>query len=309
MIGFVVLNYISWDDSLRCIESILCDEFDEDFRVYLVDNASPISPGRKMMEIVNSSKVYLIQNRENLGYARGNNVGIEVAINDGCQAVLVVNSDVIFLKGSIKEMLEFLKQRPKVGIVGPRVLDSQGVEQRSRMLIKTGLREKYLFRTILRKLFPRIQTKYFGEYGCTSPEVVHAVSGCCFMISRECALSLSPVFDENTFLYEEEFILGIRMNMAGFETVYLPNSTVVHLHGQSSKHIKAFSFIEFVRSEIHYCKSYLGASTISIIPLYMIRFSSYVSRVFFSKDFLKTFPSFLRRTIPSLFTKDGLRNK
>ena len=122
-------------------------------------------------------------------------------------------------------------------------------------------------------------------------------------------MSISSVLVEKTFLYEEKFIIGIRMNMAEFETVYLPNSTVVHLHGQSSKHIKAFSFIEFVRSEIYYCKSYLGASTISIIPLYMIRFSSYVSRIFLNKDFLKTFPSFLRRTIPSLFTKDGLRNK
>jgi len=203
-------------------------------------------------------------------------------------------------------MIDYIRDNPETGIVGPKILDSRNTVQRASLAVRTGLREKYLTRTILRIFARALNKAYYASCAATSPLEVYAVSGCCFIISRSCAKALSPVFDENTFLYEEELILGIRMEKAGFKTVYLPKSVVFHYHGSSSKHVKAFAFTEFVKSEIYYCKSYLNANVFKVLPLYLIRISSYILRSFTSKDFLKGFPKFFGQTIPRLFSKDGL---
>lgn len=306
MTGFVILNYNTWEESKQCIVSVFESNLNDDYRIYLVDNGSSVLPCEEIQILLSHEKVEYVANKSNVGYARGNNIGIEYALDDGCDSIVVSNSDVVFCANSVSIMRDYIHNNPETGIVGPRILNGKNIVQRSNMLIKTGLKQKYLFRTFLHRFLQSYNKEYRGSYSGTSPVLVHAVSGCCFMISRNCARALSPVFDENTFLYEEELILGFRMEKVGFKTVYLPESVVFHYHGSSSKNVKAFAFTEFVKSEIYYCKSYLKANVFKVLPLYLIRLSSYIVRSFTSKDFLKGFPKFVGQTILRLFSKGGL---
>lgn len=300
MIGVVILNYIGWCDTIKCISSILDNDTTDRLHIYVIDNASPNSPPELFKSIASNTNVTFIKNIVNKGYSAGNNIGIKRALDDGCDAILIANSDIVFHKNCISLMYEYINKNASVGIVGPTILSSDGIIQNSNMFFKTGMKEKYLITTKLSVFFKNFMPLYYGTtVDRSSPFNVYAVSGCCLMLSKECAHKVTP-FDENTFLYEEELILGIVMEKSGYKTVYLPQCFVTHLHGQSSKHIKAFSFICFVQSELYYCKRYLNATFYSTTPLYLIRTFSYLLRSLKSYDFITNLPKYLSITIRQL---------
>lgn len=296
MIGIVILNYRNWDDTLRCIESISSNPPKEMYRIILVDNASPNLPEYDIKEIIEKFEIIYIANKENRGYNGGNNVGIAKALELDCDAILISNNDVCFFPGSIQTLWEYAKQHPQVGIVGPKILDKNGEIQKSNLCRKTSMKEKYLVRTRLNAIFRKAYRTYFG-FDRDYDEIfeVHAVLGCCLLMTRECAKAVTPL-DEHPFLYEEELILGICMEHAGYRTVYNPEAVIEHLHGGSTQMVKAFSFAHNVKSEIYYCKKYLNAANVAIYPLYWYRVALYLIRCLRYEDFRKNWKWFRKMT-------------
>lgn len=303
MIGIIILNYITWEDTIKCIKSIYDTILTDLYHIYVVDNASPNKPSDKVKTILSGRKITFIENKVNNGYAAGNNLGVKAALDEKCKFILIANSDIIFKMNSIEEMSEYLKENPDVGIIGPKVLKPDGALQRSYMLNKTGMKEKYLVTTFLSKFYKKLWKKYYGiNIDVIKDLKVYNLLGCCFMISRKCALDITP-FDEGTFLYEEELIIGIHMEQKGYVSLYYPQSVVIHTHGQSTKNVRAFSFICFVESEIYYCMKYLNAKAMQILPLYLIRTASYFLRSLKYKDFRKNTMNYFKSTWPRLFIK------
>lgn len=297
MIGIVILNYITWSDTERCIRSIFESEEKKDsfFHIYVVDNASPDPAPESLQEMFHRSDITYIQSERNIGYAAGNNLGIRQAVEDGCGRILITNSDVCFTKGCISGMASYLQTHPEVGIVGPKILDADGNVQKFCLCRRTGLKEKYLVRTRLNLFFRRQYRTYFGidrDYDKIFP--VYAVPGCCFMISPECVRDVFP-FDEGTFLYEEEYIVGIRMERAGYETHYYPECVIHHLHGSSTGEVKPFAYLCETVSEIYYCRKYLGAKRWQIIPLYIYRILKYDIKCMRSQEFREYRREFRRK--------------
>ena len=289
MIGIIILNYITWADTERCVRSILETESGREclYHIYIVDNASPDPAPESLKELFLRSDITYIQSERNIGYAAGNNLGIQQAVEDGCGKILITNSDVCFTEGCISGMAAYLHTHPKVGIVGPKILGAEGQVRKSCMCRRTGLKEKYLVRTRLNLFFRRQYRTYFGldrDYDKTFP--VYAVLGCCFMISPECVRDVFP-FDEGTFLYEEEYIVGIRMEQAGYETHYYPKCVIHHLHGSSTGEVKPFAYLCETVSELYYCRKYLRAKRWQIIPLYIYRILKYDIKCIRSREFRK----------------------
>ena len=308
MIGIIILNYITWTDTAHCINSILKSNHKDTiaFHIYVVDNASPKKAPENIRELFRRSNVTYIQSKKNVGYAAGNNLGIRCALKDGCTKILITNSDVCFEEGCISGLVSYLEQHPEVGIVGPKILDINGNIQKTCLCRKTGLKEKYLVRTKLSLLFKRQCRTYWGldkDYDTTFP--VYAVTGCCFMVSEECIKKIFP-FDEGTFLYEEEFIVGIRMEQAGYETHYYPQCVIHHLHGGSTRKVKPFAYTCEVVSEIYYCQKYLKAKTWQIIPLYIYRIVKYYLKCLRSQDFRKYRRAFRTRARDAIVKNKNL---
>lgn len=296
MIGIVILNYENWQDTNRCIKSINRNPPRENFQIILVDNASKSVPKYNLEEFINTYHVIFIRNKKNFGYNAGNNVGIKKAQELGCSFILISNNDVLFKKNTIQVLCDFLKSNPEVGIVGPKIFDREGCVQKSNLCRKTGMKEKYLVRTRANIIFKKEYETYFG-FDRNYDEIfqVYAVLGCCFMMSKSCADAVTPL-DEYPFLYEEELILGIKMEQKNFVTIYNPNAVIEHLHGASTKSVKAFSFAHNVRSEIYYCRKYLNAGKISIYPLYWYRVCLYLGRCVKYSDFRKGWRFFRKLT-------------
>lgn len=295
-LGIIILNYNNWEDTVRCLESIWANPPQVSYEVILVDNASEISESAEIKEMVSAGRVIYIRNKKNLGYNGGNNVGIKKAMELGCEGILLTNNDVCFTPQCIQKLWEYVKGHPEVGIAGPKILDREGNIQRSNLCRKTGMKEKYLVRTRLHAIFRRSYRTYFGfdrDYGDTFP--VYAVLGCCLLLSRKCAEAVTP-FDEYPFLYEEELMLGIRMEEQGFRTVYHGAAVIEHLHGGSTRHVKAFSYSHNIRSEIYYCRKYLEMKKWQILPLYWYRVMLYLARCLRYREFRDFWRNFRKMT-------------
>lgn len=273
MLGIIILNYQTWEISIRCMESIKDTIGEIPYHIYLVDNASPIL----MPEICQNylakhrETVSFLQAAENRGYAAGNNIGIRQALDDHCEYLLISNNDIVFQQGAIPELIKAFEKDPAIGITGPKVLNEKGDVQTSRCSMKTGMREVFQIFTIGKKLFRRKWKQYYClDQNEDQPVYVYYVSGCCFAMSRTCALAVTPL-DEGTILYDEELILGICMEKQGFKTYYDPESVVIHQHGATTERVQPFMYQCICQSELYYCSRYLSAKKWQLWLLYHYR--------------------------------------
>lgn len=306
MIGIVILTYNTWDETVQCIESILKIK-DCKYQVYVVDNASTQKISTECTKLIDGKLVKYIYVEVNGGYAKGNNVGIRYALQDGCDAILIANNDIVFTDNIFTPMYSYLSENPNVGIVGPKVILENGMSQQTQLGCKMTVRGKYL--NILRKTPFRIFSKNFvNEFyididSLKKERKVYGVSGCCFMVTAKC-LEKIGLFDENTFLYEEENIIGCKMDNAGLETMLLPYCIVIHKHSQSTKHAKPFSFACIVESEMYYCRKYLHAARVSLLGLYLIRTIQYLVFSVKYSEYRKNIAGYFRKTF-SMFSKSA----
>lgn len=279
MLGIVMLNYNCWDLSINCIESIKKTTH-IDYKIYFVDNASTVKPSEKFNEFIAScDKIKFIKNKLNRGYAAGNNIGYKVALEDGCQEILITNNDVIFSDKCLDKLLDALHNNSHIGIIGPKVYTPNGTLQEINMGCKMTLKGKYLY--IIRKTpLKRISAKFVRNFHAydkdkSKPFEVYGVSGCCFMISSECAKKLYSL-DENTFLYEEENIISHKVEKLGKKVIYYSPASIVHMGGESTKKLSTFSYSCQVESEIYYCRKYLNSNRFLLFPFVVIRTIIYI---------------------------------
>jgi len=254
-----------------------------------------------MSLIQKKQNIILINSDENNGYAAGNNIGIKKAIEDNCKYIMIVNNDVEFCDECIDKLILAIDMDVNVGIVGPKVYN-EDMDMQNYIYVDSLLKEEYLCRTKLRYFFPKLCNKYYGidSVNSTKNVVVVIPQGCCFLMSRECALKVTPL-DEHTFLYMEEFILAKRMLSNNMKILLVPSAIAIHKCGKSSINVRAFAYTCFVCSEIYYCRSYCRANILTILPLYIIRSVAYVLKTIYDKNYRKYLWIFLKRTLYELF--------
>ena len=271
MIGIVILNYETWDVTLQCMESIMEAENEEMIRIYLVDSASTRKKPKEIDRFIEQHSVTYIETAENRGYAAGNNLGICQALKDQCTYVLITNNDIRFRSAAIHRMKQLLESSDRIGIVGPQVVGLDGIHQPSVAMYRTGMREIFHFYTGFRCFHRKAMREYQGmDQDAGGQYPVYHVSGCCFLMNRKAAETLYPL-DENTFLYDEELIIGIRMEQAGLQTWYCGTAVVEHHHGYTTQKNSAFMQKCIRESEQYYCREYLKTGVLQRCLLYCYR--------------------------------------
>ena len=284
MIGIVILNYETWDVTLQCMESIMEAENEEMIRIYLVDNASTRKKPKEIDRFIEQHSVTYIEAAENRGYAAGNNLGICQALKDQCTYVLITNNDIRFRSASIHRMKQLLESSDRIGIVGPQVVGLDGFHQPSVAMYRTGIREIFHFYTGFRCFHRKAMREYQGmDQDAGGQYPVYHVSGCCFLMNRKAAETLYPL-DENTFLYDEELIIGIRMEQAGLQTWYCGIAVVEHHHGYTTQKNSAFMQKCIRESEQYYCREYLQANKIILYILFGYRKILQNIRIWFKEN-------------------------
>jgi GT2 family glycosyltransferase len=214
----------------------------------VVDNAS--TDGSAEMIEARFPHVKVMRSTENLGFSKGNNVGIRKCRG---RYIALVNPDVIVLPGSLDALADFLDQNPKVGNVGPRVLNPDGTLQSSCRQFPT-LWNNFCSATALATAFKG--SRFFaGEHMFFFPHdrtlAVDVVVGCFSMVRRE-AFEAVGLLDEGLFMYGDDVDWCRRSWNAGWEVVFFPGAQAIHDRGRITAPYPVRFAVAQQRSIIHY---------------------------------------------------------
>lgn len=236
-----------------CLRSIIENTEDLDFEIIVVDNVS--TDGALDMMARDFPKVQVIKNAERHGFGHNQNLGIEACKGE---YILVYNDDTLMHPDALHILCDFLDQHPKVGLVGPKLLNADGSLQLSCYKFPTPLR--YISENLLLSAaFPN--STIFGDYRSWQHDTVHEVDfvvGAAMLLRRE-VIDQVGLFDELFFMYAEETDLQLRIKKAGWQIMLCPEAIVTHLGGQSSEGTKDRQFCEFNRSSVKLIQKHYGA--------------------------------------------------
>jgi N-acetylglucosaminyl-diphospho-decaprenol L-rhamnosyltransferase len=200
--------------------------------IAVVDNASEDGSPLLVEELSEGHEAGVIVNRHNRGYA----AAVNQAIGElGDRDVLLVNPDVeISDPGAILEMLRFMRDNPKVGVMGPRLLDSDGTTQSSARPFPNVIAMAGHASAAGRLRFAkRAAASYLRSPGVEGPARVDWVLGAAMLIRRD-AFEAVGGWDERFFLYLEDTDFCLRCSGEGWETWYFPSVAMRHLHRRAS---------------------------------------------------------------------------
>jgi len=254
-IFIVVLQYNTSEDTIRCLESLKELSW-QDFRVIVVDNASEIQHLNSIRLFVENQsrakqghaasphgfvgdkgeggvKFYFLVNRQNLGYAGGNNIGIRYALEEGADYILILNPDTTVKSDLLTKLVETTKKNPEAGIVGAMVDEGDRVINCGKIKwLKPELKH-----SVLQTTNYKLQTNQY-------------IPGVAMLIHRDVFKEIG-LFDERYFLYFEDVDFCIRAQKAGFKLVVAPKALIHHHPSSSTSKLGAASLLYYHYRNAH----------------------------------------------------------
>ena len=231
-----------------CLESLAKALPRRSMEVLVVDNASTDSS----VEMIETKFpwVKLIKSPENLGFSKGNNVAIRQCHG---RYIALVNPDVILFPGCLDALADFLDENPKVGNVGPRVLNPDMSMQSTCRRFPT-LWNNFCSATGLSTRFKN--SRFFaGEHMFYFPHdrtlTVDVLVGCFSMIRRE-AFDAVGLLDEGLFMYGDDVDWCRRARNAGWQVVFYPGAQAIHDRGKITAPYPIRFAVAQQRSVLHY---------------------------------------------------------
>ena len=245
------------ESTLPGVEIIVSDNDSSDGTVALVRERFP------QVRIVQGS---------NDGYGAGNNRGI--CMSRG-RYVVVLNDDTIAPLGALGAMVAFIEAHPDVGMLGPRLLNTDGTLQPSitndpsvwKDIARLGLPRAFFHNTARRRLWLQALTRLWPGMALGRYDVheitrnVDAVKGACLLVRRE-VIDQVGAFDERFFLHTEESDWAYRIRRAGWRVVFFSGAHIVHLGGSTigndDREVPGRRFIQKHKSNLYFFEKHRG---------------------------------------------------
>ena len=217
----VVLNWNGKEDTLACLESLrsvsyTCSE------VLMVDNASSDGTVESVRSKFPSVKV--ITNQANLRFAGGNNVGIDYAMQNGADYVVLLNNDTTVDPAFLSELVQTAESDSRIGMAGPKIYYYNEPER----IWFAGGKVEYWKGWVSHI---GIREPDNGQYD--TPRDVDYLTGCCMLVKREVIERIGKL-DESFFIYGEDADWSLRAARAGYRLLFVPSSVIWHKVSASS---------------------------------------------------------------------------
>ena len=216
-VSIITINYNGLEDTCTLIESI---PFNENMEVIVVDNASKNHEAEIIAKRFPQVKV--IQSDQNLGFAGGNNLGIQAAHG---KYLFLINNDTVFKDFNVQALIDRMESSPNIGIVCPKIrfvwnnnpIQYAGYSQLSRISVRNhaiGFNEED-----------------HGQYDTAHPTPY--AHGAAMLIRRD-AIEKVGLMSECYFLYYEELDWSMMFTRAGYQIWYEPQCTIYHKESRST---------------------------------------------------------------------------
>jgi GT2 family glycosyltransferase len=209
-VSIVILNYNGGEDVLECLKSVTKIDYPA-YEVIVVDNGSTDD---SLFKIKNGyPQIRIIENKRNLGFAEGNNVGMRESVSD---YILLLNDDTVVGKSILKDLVEAMQTDPNIGIAGPEILYYDAPDQ---IWSAGGKISLFGYASHLGK-GRKVESHNHTDF-------VPYICGCAIIIKKE-VLNKIGLLDKEYFVYFEDADYCFRANKAGYRCLYVPSPTVWH---------------------------------------------------------------------------------
>ena len=241
-ISFVILHYKTINDTNTCIDSIKKYIKKNNYNIVVVDNYSNNGTLEQLQEkYKNDNKVIILGNNENLGFAKGNNVGYQYAKkNLSPDFIIMCNSDTELINDSFEDVLIDDYYKYNYAVLGPKILLKDGSINplRGKLPSITSLKRSILYRRleiILTKckllfvydFFKEIKKTRLNNYDVNKKWDDILLHGCFWIFSKN-YINKFEGLNSKTFLYREEELLYLNVIINGLHTIYDPNLVIIH---------------------------------------------------------------------------------
>ncbi len=259
---FVILHYLSSETTVECIESVfnaIPQSPQIPYHIVVVDNGSPNDSYTKLQERYRlHPAVTLLQASENMGFARGNNMGYRYALEEEqADFVVIANNDTLFFQPDFLESMVRLYERTSCALMGPDIYNVGGYHQNpyreqpiSHEALRRWIRNRRLWLWFLRldrylrltSVFPFFRKFYMGRAAAGRPDNTWeqaregvVLQGACILFTPGfCETFREYAFYPETFLYCEEDILALLCSRRGMKILYEPSLKVTHKESVST---------------------------------------------------------------------------
>jgi GT2 family glycosyltransferase len=280
-IAIVILNYMNYEDTIACVNCTLNQTY-TNYEIIIVENGSPNQSYDILAFIYDSCpKVTILHSKKNLGFARGNNLGIKYAKTKlKADYVFVCNSDILY-DTDLFEMIEKVDYKG-IGVITPTVYNRKK-ELQPPTISTDNIYRKALFTAILiliswisspiTSLLYRLIKQKKGMLPIILEDEKrekYVLQGCSYFLTPEFFRYYNQLYPK-TFLYLEEINLLIYLDKVKLTSVMVNTSPVIHKEKGSTSLVYQFQF-ERKKLEL------ITASLIKSLPMYFMKYSTIINR-------------------------------
>lgn len=218
-IAVIIVNWKKYDLTNDCINSVLKNSINN-LKIILVDNEYN---NNKLKAFKSREKIDIIKNKKNEGFSKANNLGIDYAIKNNFDYILLLNNDAIIENNLIKNLIEFSLEK-KFKVVQPMITDITGEK-----IWNSGGK--------INKFFGTFKTNYKGKEFKNFfyyPKEIDWFTGCCCLFQKDVFIE-TGLLDENFFAYYEDVDYSMRLKNNNIKIGFFEKSRVFHHGSMSSK--------------------------------------------------------------------------
>lgn len=261
-VAVVIVTWNSEKDIADCLKPLI--DLPDNWEIWVSDNDSKDETVKVVTE--NFLRVQIIENKENLGFAKGCNQAIEKTNAD---YILLLNPDSLGETKTFLEVLEAAEKEPKLGALGIRISNENGEQLTSCFpfpsLAKNAVDNLGLHRFLSRKWLENNLFDNFFDH--ESVKRIDWTAGCFILIPRQ-VLNKIGNLPEDYFIFGEDIDLCFQIWQAGFEVIFYPQFGIIHKGSQSVGQLPSNWRIErTLISKYAFCFKYYGALKARLIQL------------------------------------------
>lgn len=238
-LSIIILNWKNADETVSCLESLQSIKLPKNvnFNLVVVDNNSGESDVKKLKSFKSNIDLQIIENKQNYGFAGGNNVGIKYSLNDMADYIIVLNNDTRVDKYFAKYLVKKAESDEKIAIVSPKIYFEKKYEfhkkryknfELGNVLWYAGGKIDWNNVYGISKGVDEVDSGQFDDQ-----EKLDFATGACFLVTRK-ALLKTGFFDERYFMYMEDVDFSQRIRENGLKIVFEPQAKIWHKVAQSS---------------------------------------------------------------------------
>ena len=266
-LSVVILSYNVRYFLELCIKSVQAAITDLDAEIIVVDNYSSDDSCEMVRRLFPT--VRLIENSENLGFSKGNNIGVAQAKG---KYICILNPDTVVAEDTFKMILAHAETNSKIGLLGCQLLDGRGqFLPESKRNIPTPM-------VSLKKILGFPNAYYASKLSANDIGNVEVLVGA-FMFLRKAVYDEVNGFDEDYFMYGEDIDLSYKVLKAGYKNVYFGKTSVLHYKGESTLKDGNYAKHFYGAMQIFYHKHFKTNLVFDVF----VRFGILFSRLFMKK--------------------------